>query len=75
VPSRGRKARGGAQIGPPVEEAKKETPGERINRERGMLPPVIGGGSQVEDEQREKKEEWISPRTYAQFQKMVGTFL
>jgi hypothetical protein len=39
-----------------------------------MQPLVDEGEGQIEEEHREK-EEWISPRTYAQFQKIAGTFL
>jgi hypothetical protein len=42
-------------------------------RER-KVPLPVEGGSQIEEEQREKKE-WNSPRTYAQIQKITGTFL
>jgi hypothetical protein len=42
-------------------------------RER-KVPLPVEGGSQIEEEQREKKE-WNSPRTYAQFQKTTRAFL
>jgi hypothetical protein len=32
-------------------------------------------GNRVEDEQREKKEEWFSPRAYAQYGKTAGIYL
>jgi hypothetical protein len=42
-------------------------------REKGL--PVKEKGNRVEDEQREEKEEWFSPRAYAQYGKTTGTCL
>jgi hypothetical protein len=58
-----------ARCQPPAEPTpacSKEREGGREGiREREVSLPVIERGNQVEEEQREKKEEWFSPRTYA----------
>jgi hypothetical protein len=54
---------------PPAEPtpafSKQRKGGREGIREREVSLPVKERGNQVEEEQREKKEEWISPRTYA----------
>jgi hypothetical protein len=64
-----------ARVGPPAHRqppaeptpafSKQRKGGREGIREREVSLPVKERGNQVEEEQREKKEEWISPRTYA----------
>jgi hypothetical protein len=49
----------------------EETPAKTKERERDASEKI----RQREKGRTEKKKDWNSPRTYAQFQKIAGTFL